>query len=46
MLTKSVHNHLLGTSQTRLQVKKTDVPQTMKILNKKPDGTFSNEEDF
>jgi len=46
MLAKSGHHNLIGTSKIRLQVKKTDAPQALKILNEKPNGTFSNEEDF
>jgi hypothetical protein len=46
MLAKSGHNHLTGTSEIRLQVKKENAVEALKILNKKPNEAFLNEEDF
>ena len=46
MLTKSGHNHLVGTSQIRLQVKKENEDKALRILNEEPVETFTNEEDF
>jgi hypothetical protein len=46
MFAKSSHNHFIGTSQVRLQVKKEDADKALKILNEKPVEFFLNEKEF
>lgn len=38
--TKSTHNNFIGTSQIKLQVRKGDVPETLRILKDKLLDTF------
>jgi hypothetical protein len=42
MLTGSSHNHFNGTSEIRLQVRKEDLANALRILNHKPFKAFDN----
>ncbi len=41
-LAKSPHNHLIGTSEISLQVRKKDATKARRILNGKPFDSFDN----
>jgi len=40
--TKLSHNHFIGTSEIRLQVKKEDATKALRILNAEPFNTFGD----
>jgi len=42
MLAKSSHNHFIGTSEIRLQVRKEDATKALKILNAESFDTFDD----
>ena len=41
-LSKSSHNHFLGTSEIKLQVRREDAARALKILNNEPFDTLDN----
>jgi len=41
-LAQSLHNHFIGSSQIRLQVRKEDAARALRILNEEPFDSFDN----
>ncbi len=39
---KPLHNHFIGTSEIRLQVRKEDATRALRILNEEPFDSFDN----
>jgi hypothetical protein len=42
MFTKSSHNHFIGTSRIKLQVRREDASRAIRILNDEPFDTFDD----
>ncbi|MBN1694837.1 DUF2007 domain-containing protein [candidate division WOR-3 bacterium] len=41
-LARSLHNHFIGSSEVRLQVRREDATRALRILNKEPFDSFDN----